>query len=189
MFYKLVDGLVQTVAEQRVINGEVYNVATYKQAGLSRIRGFETGYQQFFHRLPAPFNGLGVQANFTYVDAQAPSSIAGRTVPLVGMSRHSGNLIGIYERSKVRVRLAYSHRGGFLASTSSSGAQGVPVFAKAVGTLDVSVGYDLTSRLSLMLDGANITGARIEQHYGNTHNQMNYVPLNTRYGVQMRYVF
>jgi iron complex outermembrane receptor protein len=189
MYYKLIDGFIQTAVEQRMIDGEQYNVATYRAAGLSRIKGIEIGYQHFFDWLPAPFNGLGLQTNYTYVDAQAPSSIAGQSVPLEGLSRQSGNLIGIYERGKVKARLGYNYRGSFLASTSSSGAQGVPIFSKSVGTLDLSIGYDISKRLTVMLDGANLTGARIEQHYGNTHNQMNYVPLNKRYGVQVRYVF
>jgi TonB-dependent receptor len=188
-FYKLVDGFVQTVAETRVIHGENYQIATYKQMGLSRIKGIEMAYQQFFHRLPAPFDGLGMQASCAFVATQAPSSVAGRTVPLVGLSRNSCNLIGIYERGRVKARLAYNHRGSFVATTSSSGAVGVPVFVKPFGTLDFAAGYDITTRLSLMLDCANITGAHIEQHYGDTHNQMNYVPLNKRYGLQMRYVF
>jgi TonB-dependent receptor len=189
LFYKLVGGLVQTMAETRVINGEEYNVTTYRSAGLSRIMGMELAYQQFFDRLPAPFDGLGVQASCTLVDAEAPSSIVGRTVPPVGLSRNSCNLVGIYERGRVKARLAYNHRGSFVATTSSSGAQGVPVFAKPFGTLDFALAYDLTKRLSLMLDVANITGAHIEQYYGTTHNQMNFVPLNKRYGVQMRYGF
>lgn len=188
-FYKLVDGFIQTVAETRTIDGEAYQVATYRPMGLARIKGVEIAYRQFFDRLPAPFDGLGVQASCTFVDAQAPSSVAGRAVPLVGLSRNSCNVIGIYERHRVKARLAYNHRGSFVATTSSSGAQGVPVFVKPFGTLDVAVGYDITRQLSLMLDGANLTGAHIEQYYGNTHNQMNYVPLNKRYGVQMRYVF
>jgi iron complex outermembrane recepter protein len=188
-FYKLVDGLIQTTAETRVIDGEDYQVATYRQVGLSRIKGIDIAYRQFFDRLPAPFDGLGVQASCTFVDTRAPSSIAGQNVPLVGLSRNSGNLTGIYERGRVKARLAYNHRGSFVATTSSSGAVGVPVFAKPFGTLDVAVGYDVTRRLSLMLDGANITGAHIEQHYGAAHQPMNYVPLNQRYGVQMRYVF
>ncbi|MFS2026164.1 TonB-dependent receptor [Massilia sp. CT11-137] len=188
-FYKLVDGFIQTVAETRMIDGEAYQVATYRPMGLSRIKGVEIAYRQFFDRLPAPFDGLGMQASCTFVDTQAPSSVAGRAVPLVGLSRNSCNVIGIYERHRVKARIAYNHRGSFVATTSSSGAQGVPVFVKPFGTLDVSVGYDITTQLSLMLDGANLTGAHIEQYYGNTHNQMNYVPLNKRYGVQMRYVF
>lgn len=189
LFYKLADGLIQTAAEKRVIDGEEYNVATFNAAGLSKIRGIEFGYQQFFHRLPAPFNGLGMQANYTYVDTQAPSSVAGRSVPLVGMSKNSCNLVGLYQRGKVKARLAYNRRGSFVASINSSGAQGVPIFAKSVGTLDFSIGYDISKRLSLLLDGANLTSARIEQYYGNTHNQMNYVPLNKRFGAQVRYVF
>ncbi|MRV70302.1 TonB-dependent receptor [Duganella sp. FT92W] len=189
MFYKLVSGLIQTAAETRMINGEEYHVATFRQAGLARIKGIEFAYQQFFDRLPAPFNGLGLQANCLFVNTQAPSSVAGRSVPLLGLSKNSCNLAGIYERGKFKARLAYNHRGSLVATTSSSGAQGVPVFARPFGTLDFSIAYDISKHLSLVLDGANITGARIEQHYGSTHNQMNYVPLNKRYGAQMRYVF
>jgi len=189
MFYKLADGFIQTASETRVINGEEYNVATFKAVGRSRIKGFDIGYQKFFDGLPAPFRDLGLQANCTYVDTQAPSSIAGLSVPLVGLSRNSCNLIGIYERGKVKARLAYNYRGSFVITTGASGAQGVPVFAKSLGTMDFSLGYDLTSQLSLILDGANLTGARIEQYYGNTHNQMSYVPLNKRYGVQARWAF
>jgi iron complex outermembrane recepter protein len=188
-FYKLVDGFIQTTVETRLIGGEAYQVATYRSMGFSRIKGVELAYRQFFDRLPAPFDGLGMEASWTFVDAQAPSSVAGRAVPLVGLSRNNCNVIGIYERHRVKARIAYNHRGSFVATTSSSGAQGVPVFVKPFGTLDVAVGYDITGQLSLMLDGANLTGAHIEQYYGNTHNQMNYVPLNKRYGVQMRYVF
>jgi TonB-dependent receptor len=189
MFYKLADGFIQTVAEKRLINGEQYNVATFRAVGLSRIKGIDIGYQQFFDRLPAPFKGLGTQASCSYVNPHSPSSVAGLNVPLVGLSRNSCNLIGIYELGKVKARLAYNYRSSFVASTSSSGAQGVPIYAKSLGTLDFSIGYDLSKRLSLMLEGANLTGARIEQYYGNTHNQMNYVPLNKRYGVQARLAF
>ena len=76
-FYKLVDGFIQTVVETRMIDGEAYQVATYRPMGLSRIKGAEIAYRQFFDRLPAPFDGLGMQASCTFVDTQAPSSVAG----------------------------------------------------------------------------------------------------------------
>ena len=44
-------------------------------------------------------------------------------------------------------------------------------------------------QLSLVFDGVNVAGAHSEQYYGNPHNQMNYLPLNQRYGVQLRYTF
>lgn len=187
LFSKTVDGFIQTVAEKRLINGEEYNVSTYQSSGTSKIRGLELNYQQFFDRLPAPFNGLGMQANYTYVDATAPSAVAGQTVPLEGLSRNSYNLVAMYEQDKLTLRLAYNWRGAFVVSTSSSGAQGVPVIAAPMGTLDFSLAYDFSKHLSVVLDGVNIAGAHAEQYYGSPRNPMNYLPLNKRYGVQLRF--
>ncbi|MCS0628171.1 TonB-dependent receptor [Telluria mixta] len=188
-FHKKVDGFIQTVAEQRVINGETYNVSTFKSSGTSKIQGVEAGFQQFFDMLPAPFNGLGLQANYTYVDSKAASALAGKTVPLEGLSKNSYNLIGMYEKGRFKARLAYNWRDGFVVSTSSSGAQGVPIYAKELGTLDFSIGYDVTRQLSIVVDGVNILGAATETYYGNSHSQANYQPLNKRYGIQARYSF
>lgn len=187
VFNKEVDGFIQTVAEKRMINGEEYNVSTYKSAGTSKIRGIEVNYQQFFDRLPAPFNGLGMQANYTYVDSKAPSAVIGQTVPLEGLSRNSYNLVGMYEKDKLTLRLAYNWRGAFVVSTSSSGAQGVPIIAAPMGTLDFSIAYDFNKQVSIVFDGVNIAGAHSEQYYGNSQNPMNYLPLNKRYGVQLRF--
>ncbi len=188
-FHKTVDGFIQTVAEQRVIDGETYNVSTFKSSGTSKIQGFETGYQQFFDMLPAPFDGLGLQANYTYVDSKAASAVAGRTVPLEGLSKNSYNLIGMYEKGPFKARIAYNWRDRYVVSTSSSGAMGVPIFSKAMGTLDFSIGYDVTKQLSIVVDGVNINGAAVETYYGNPHNQANYQPLNKRFGIQARYTF
>jgi iron complex outermembrane recepter protein len=189
LFHKRVDGFVQTVAVQEQINGETYNVSTYQSSGLSTIRGVEVGLQKFFDGLPRPFDGLGIQANYTYVDSQAPSPVAGQTVPLQGLSKNSYNLVGMYERNRISARLAYNYRSSYLVSTSSSGAQGVPIVAASLGTLDFSVAYNVTDHLSFVVDGVNILNANTEQYYGNPHNQMNYLPLNSRYGLQAKYVF
>jgi TonB-dependent receptor len=188
-FHKTVDGFIQTVAEQRVINGETYNVSTFKSSGTSKIQGVEAGYQQFFDMLPAPFNGLGLQANYTYVDSKAASAVAGKTVPLEGLSKNSYNLIGMYEKGRFKARIAYNWRDTYVVSTSSSGAMGVPIYGKAMGTLDFSIGYDVTKQLSIVVDGVNVNGAALETYYGNPHNQANYQPLNKRFGIQARYTF
>jgi iron complex outermembrane recepter protein len=189
LFHKRVDGFIQTVAIQEQINGETYNVSTYRSSGVSTIKGVEVGVQKFFDELPGPLAGLGMQANYTYVDSQAPSAIAGQTVPLEGLSKNSYNLVGMYERYGVSTRLAYNYRSSYVVSTSSSGVQGVPIVAASLGTLDFSVAYNITEHLSVIADGVNILNANTEQYYGNPHNQMNYLPLNSRYGLQVKYVF
>jgi TonB-dependent receptor len=190
LFDKKVDGFIQTVADQRDIDGQTYNVSTYASAGRSTVKGLEIGYQQFFDFLPAPFDGLGAQANYTYVDSSAPSAVPGASrVPLQGLSKNSYNLVGMYEKGPIKARLAYNYRDDFVVSTSSSGAQGVPIYAAPVGTLDFSLGYDVSEQLSIVIDGVNINGAHTEQYYGTRQNQMNYLPINKRYGVQLRYTF
>lgn len=189
LFHKTVDGFIQTTAVQEQINGDTYNVSTYTQAGESTIKGLEVGYQKFFDTLPAPFDGLGLQANYTYVDSLAPSSVAGKTVPLEGLSKHSYNIVGMYEKGAIKARVAYNYRNDFVVTTSSSGAQGVPIYAAELGTLDASLSYDVTEQLSVVLDAVNLTGEATEQYYGNPQNQMNYLPINKRVGIQVRYSF
>ncbi|MRV71598.1 TonB-dependent receptor [Duganella sp. FT92W] len=188
VFDKTVNGFIQTVTEQRQINGETYNVSTYLSRGTSTVKGIEAAYQQFFDKLPAPFDGLGMQANYTYVQSHAPSVVAGQTVSLEGLSKNSYNVIGMYEKGKIKARLAYNWRSGYVVATSS-GSLGIPAYAKALGTLDFSIGYDFSKQLSVVLDGVNINGAHSENYYGNPHVQNNYLPLNKRFGLQARYTF
>ena len=44
------------------------------------VTGFELAYQTFFDKLPAPWNGLGIQTNFTYVDNKGVSNSGLTTV-------------------------------------------------------------------------------------------------------------
>jgi outer membrane receptor protein involved in Fe transport len=62
------------------------------------------GYQQFFDFLPGALSGLGIQANYTYVDSKTTSSIVGPTTPLQGLSKHTYNLVGMYENTASRAR-------------------------------------------------------------------------------------
>lgn len=190
-FGKTVDGFIQSTNEKRMINGEEYNVSTFKSAGISKIKGMEAGYQQFFDQLPAPFDGLGVQANYTYVESEAATSapVAGKKAPLQGLSKNSYNLVGMYEKGKFKSRLAYNFRGSYVVAASSSASLGVPIYAAAMGTLDFSLSYDVSKQLTVVLDGVNIGNAHSEAYFGNPHSQFNYLPLNKRFGVQARYTF
>jgi TonB-dependent receptor len=57
---------VQTVTE--LAQSSNYSNATQT----ARIRGVELGGRKFFDTLPAPFEGLGVEANYTYIDSKNP---------------------------------------------------------------------------------------------------------------------
>ncbi|MFA9219251.1 MAG: TonB-dependent receptor domain-containing protein, partial [Sphingomonadaceae bacterium] len=117
-----------------------------------RARGLELAYQQYFDRLPGWLSGIGVQANYTYVDShqdlyspvyQAYCTGAGTLVnlnlnmngcdtngqtfgnlPLQNLSRNAYNLALMYDKGPFSARLAYSWRGKSLQAVNVNGTQG-----------------------------------------------------------------
>ncbi|MEO7493604.1 MAG: TonB-dependent receptor, partial [Massilia sp.] len=118
-----------------------------------RARGFEIAYQQYFDNLPTWLTGLGMQANFTFVDskrdlynpvfAQYCSGSSGGAanlnlnlngcdvdgttfgnMPLNNLSRQSANLAFMYDHGKISSRIAYSWRSRSLQAVNVNGTQG-----------------------------------------------------------------
>src|SRR5699024_3331527 len=123
LFYKSVDGFVQTVTQARSYpdpnaGGKItdWEVTTLVNGHDGVIKGAEAGYRTFFDVLPAPFDGLGINVNYTYVYSQAPSPDASDEfgnpllVPLEGLSKNSYNVIVMYEKGPISARVAYNWR-------------------------------------------------------------------------------
>ena len=115
-------------------------------------------------RLPAgAAQRVGAQAKYTYVDSSVtnPFATAGSNiptmVPLEKLSKHSFNLVGLYEKGPITGRLAWSWRGKYFDTTQGSGANGIPQFRKPYVSLDASVSYNLNTHLAVSLDAVNLT--------------------------------
>ena len=152
-------------------------------SGTGKLYGFEANYQTFFTFLPHPFDGLGVQLNYTYVhqsginnsnviDATSGGDVgaSGAGQPalngtgnvidshqLAGISKHTVNVVGLYERGPLALRLAYNWRSRYLTQNLDC-CIGLPVFQKAAGFLDGSIRYSLTKYLELSIEGTNLLG-------------------------------
>ncbi|OIQ87744.1 vitamin B12 transporter BtuB [mine drainage metagenome] len=157
-FKKNVDGFISDVTTPETYGGITYDVTRPYNTGTSVIRGAEVGYQQFYDFLPGWLSGLGLQANYTYVD----SDVQGSSLPLAGLSQNSYNIIGMYEKGPISVRVAYNWRDKYLTSISS----GIPVYMDAYGWLDASVGYRFTDKISITIEGANLLGTKRNSYYG-----------------------
>lgn len=156
-FAKNVDGFISNAANAENYGGVTYQVTRPYNTGASKIRGAEFGYQQFYDFLPGWLGGLGLQANYTYIDSRVEHS----ELPLAGLSRDSYNLIGMYEKGPLSARLAYNWRSRYLAGLSS----GIPVYVAAYGWLDVSVSYRVTDRISFTIEGANLLHTKRTSYY------------------------
>jgi TonB-dependent receptor len=98
---------------------------------LSSVKGVELGGRVFFDRMPAPWNGFGVEANYTYVDSESSGDryfdIDGgehRDAPIRGLSKNTYNVQIMFEKPKFGARLAWSWRDDTLLNTDANGTNG-----------------------------------------------------------------
>ncbi|MFM2289679.1 MAG: hypothetical protein RL684_2822, partial [Pseudomonadota bacterium] len=167
------------------------------------IKGFELAYQQFYTQLPGALSGLGVQANFTYVDSNGgkntainvfdSAQLAGSAdsdLPLEGMSKSSYNAALIYEKYGWSGRLAYNWRDQYLLTTSAANIAR-PVWSEAYGQLDGSVFYSVTDHVKVGLQGVNLLNARTFLDVGGAvlHPRYSWTDTDRRIAVAIRASF
>ena len=162
-------------------NGEQQTVlvSTTTNGGKGTMDGLEIAYQQFFDMLPEPWDGFGVQATYTYIDASGvpnneigyeDESWAGSidedpgvrvtldSVPLQGQSKDTVNLVGMYEKNGWSARLAYNWRSKYLLTTRDVISK-VPLWYDDHGQLDGSIFYNVTENITVGLQGTNLTNS------------------------------
>jgi len=191
-FYKQVDGFLASGSMVRTFGGVDYDIGTTLNSGKGKIKGFEVAYQQFFDFLPGPLSGLGVQANYTFVDSNVtnPFAVAGSNiptlVPLEKLSKHSYNLVGLYEKGPVSARVAWSWRGKYLDTTYGSGANGIPQFQKPYASLDGSISVNFNKHLAASLDAVNILNRMNVTYIGTMSQPLQYTLNDRRFGLSLR---
>ncbi|EMD84389.1 TonB-dependent receptor [Pacificimonas flava] len=171
-FYRKVKGFIFRRSSRQTIDGIDYVLQQPVNGEDGDIKGIEVGGQTFFDFLPAPFDGFGVQANYTYIDSETPSAIEGITTPLPNLSKNSFNISGLYENAGLAIRVAYNYRSKFLGSLyglplTDGGSQIIPVYRKGYGWLDASINYDLNENVTLTLEGSNLLRTREFTYFEN----------------------
>ena len=188
-FIKDVEGFITNVVTSETINGTAYLIGRPQNGQSGKIRGAEVGWNQFLDFLPAPFDGFGFQANYTYVFSEGPSPLTGIVVPLQGLSKHSYNLVGLYEKGPISLRAAYNWRSKFIAGIGGGGSGFQPDTNAGGGFLDASASYDVGDSLTLFVDGANLLRTRNFTYFGATTRPHNIAITDRRLGFGARIRF
>lgn len=151
------------------------DVVATRNGGEGSMQGIELAYQQFFDFLPAPWDGFGVQANYTWIDAKGvpnneaeaeDSDWAGgdtdtgarvslSSVPLQGQSEHTANFVAMYEKNDWSARLAYNWRSKYLLTTRDVISK-YPLWNDDAGFLDGSVFYKISDNVSIGIQATNL---------------------------------
>lgn len=155
---------------------EAVDVVSTRNGGDGSMQGFEIAYQQFFDMLPAPWDGFGIQANYTYIEASGvpnneesyddadwadggENDTGARVdlgdVPLQGQSKHTANAVLMYEKNDWALRLAYNWRSKYLLTTRDVISK-YPLWNDDAGFLDGSVFYNINDNIKVGLQVTNL---------------------------------
>ncbi|GLR71687.1 TonB-dependent receptor [Agaribacter marinus] len=164
-FYKDITTFISTQAQLLNVEGTEVILSAPSNTGSGDISGVEIAYQQVFETLPAPFNGLGLQANYTYVESEVEVTEDGQLLaqPIAGLSENSFNLVAFYEYGGFGLRMGYNWRDDFLVSNGVGAVS--DQYQDAFGTLDSSVSYDFTENVRLQFEAVNITDESIKTYF------------------------
>jgi len=131
--------------------------------GGSEVTGLEFAFQRTFADvLPEPFDGLGVVANYTYIDSGSDfkNEKTGASYSVPGLSENTINFTLFYEKGPWTGRVSYNLRDDFLDDING-GFSGHPRFVEKYVQWDVSFGYQLNENLSLSVEGINLTDENV----------------------------
>jgi TonB-dependent receptor len=133
---------------------------TYGNINGAQARGIVLQAIEHFHFLPAPFDGLGINANATFVNATGNviqgegKSTLPETYPV------TFNVTETYDKGKVHFGLSQSYTGRNLFTVGSGPSTNV--YTQPMFRLNVDLSYNLTPHLQLFFQGANLTNTRLE---------------------------
>ena len=163
----------------------IWDVTTPTNGNKTDIHGFELSVQHIFGD-----SGFGLQANWSVPTGGAPwnSETVNSQFALPGLSR-SYNIVGFFEKYGGQIRLAYSHRGAFLAALNQTDQNNEPIYTAAYGQLDMSAAYDINKHFSVIFDGINLTSASMHQYGRFTDQFVSATEGFARYQVGFRVVY
>ena len=170
LFYRDIKGYISTFSREEQIEGQTYYISRPFSSGEGYLEGAEVAFTKFFKTLPEPFDGLGVQLNYTYIDGEVSLPDGeGSTfqTPLSQVSKHNGNAVLMYEADKVFARLAYNYRGNYIETFAAPGIQTPKTsVVRESGRIDASLGYNISKNLTISIDGTNLNNETFQNYWG-----------------------
>ena len=182
LFHKQIENNITFGAETVgtvVLDGRTVPITYVGEVNLteSELTGVELAYQQFYDMLPGVLGNLGLQANYTYIAAEADPPAPGvdadgNGIPddflqiyrydvtdFLGISEHTANIVGIYQDDDIEFRLAYNWRSDYLSSYRDFVSSN-PIYQEDVGYLDGSIKWDITDNFQFRVQAANLLDTR-----------------------------
>jgi iron complex outermembrane recepter protein len=163
-FRKDLESFVTDTTELEIINGREFQVSRSRNGDGGEVDGFEAAVTHTFIHLPSPFDGLGIQANYTFTDSssQLADELSTESFKIEGLSEDAYNFILFYDKGPLEARLAYNYRSNYLRR--AIGEHGEPEYVDDYAQIDFSSSYEINDHLSVIFEGQNLTNERTLQY-------------------------
>ena len=167
-FYKRLSNPIFLFTEENDLGGATSQPRNVESA---EIRGFEVAVQQQLSMLPAPLDGLGIWANYTYTDSEATLP-GGRTARLAGQAANVFNTALSYEKGGFSSQVSLNYNDSFVLEFGSDvvGAEerNEDILLDKHLQLDYTGAYRFTPSTSLFLELVNLTNEPFRTYQGVT---------------------
>jgi TonB-dependent receptor len=162
--------------------------STYANGRQARVNGLELAYAQSFQHLPAPWNGLLLSANATFVDSSAEVAGLGttRNVPLPGQSKQSANLMLGYESGPWNLRLAINYQSAYLDSITKIADERGDLYVAPQTMVDFAARYAISKNVQLAFEAKNLTDQVYYKYAGRSNLNAQYESYGRTYALTLK---
>jgi iron complex outermembrane recepter protein len=165
VFYKDLDTFIVGASRGNTVmfQGQPYDLRIVENAQGATLSGVEFSFQAPLTFLSSPFDGLGLNTNYTYLDTSAGKiSSSGIAYDLEKLSKHSYNITLYYEKYGFDIRFSYNYRDDYVLEERN----GMPIIIDGRGQLDISAGYQISDNIKLTFKAINATDEAEYQYSG-----------------------
>jgi TonB-dependent receptor len=154
------------------------------------VKGLELAWTQKLEFLPAPFDGLMISANYTYVDSESELPFRpGETVPLPLQSDQIANLSIGYEKRGLSLRLSGTYRSEFFEEVNDLEDATFDRYADSNLQVDFSAKYRLSDSFQVYLNAVNLTDEPFYAYFGNRRYNSQFEQYGRTYELGLQYNF
>lgn len=203
------DGLEDdsSISRRAYIDADLpFQIRQYDDAPGGKLSGFEIAYQQNFTFLPAPFDGFGVQANYTHIESELeyildPARNLTGTAPFLGASPEAFNATIFYEVPRWSARVSAAYRAAYqttyplAAGGCDPGQCDSPLINDFIGSdetlnIDAAFTYKVTDNVTLTAEALNLTN-QVDSRWAYQADPVvsNYASTGRQYFVGARFTF
>jgi TonB-dependent receptor len=187
VFYKRLTDYIFPFRFQEANFGDLYEVTQPRNGDTASLWGMELAFQNRFAFLPAPFDGLGLYANYTWTDSSARFPDRDQDSTLPGQSAHVGNVALWYEKAGFSARSAWNFHGRYVDAVGDSALR--DVYYDDHVQWDLSFSQQILRQVRAFVDVLNLTNAPLRYYEGTTTRpiQEEYYRWWATFGVKMNF--